>query len=192
MGYKPDVYDFKAYVARRDDLLKDPNVARAALLQGGIIWRLTLDSLRSIHGSVDYRAILSQATENVRLTQHDLGVIVGMYMVWTGMTILIITTREQCILQVILLHTGVALVNKELSWWPQQSQFLGSNLDLLHWTSACENWYTTRMSGIERGTFDVRSGCQWRQALTFFSQTGRLRKQVELHSQSFLRTLNHS
>lgn len=48
------------------------------------------------------------------------------------------------------------------------------------------------MSGIERGTFDVRSGRQWRQALTFFSQTGRLRKQVELYSQSFLRTLNHS
>lgn len=192
MGYKPDVYDFKAYIARRDDLLKDPNVARAALLQGGIIWRLTLDSLRSIHGSVDYRAILSQATENVRLTQHDLGVIVGMYTVWTGMTILFITTREQCILQFILLYTGVALVDKELSWWPQQSQFLGSNLDLLHWTSACENWYTTRMSGIERGAFDVRSGRQWRQALTFFSQTGRLRKQVELHSQSFLRTLDHS
>lgn len=36
--------DYKTYISRRLDLFRDPAVARAALLQGGIVWQLALES----------------------------------------------------------------------------------------------------------------------------------------------------
>lgn len=83
-GYQTNYYDYCAYVEHRNKLLTDRAIARAALMQGGIIWRLTVESLSEIHGTVDFDAILIEELEVVTLSQEDLGIIVGLYNVWTG------------------------------------------------------------------------------------------------------------
>ena len=44
-GYKFTVEDFNAYEQERAALLKDPRIARAALLRGGIVWRLAVATM---------------------------------------------------------------------------------------------------------------------------------------------------
>lgn len=83
-GYQTNYYDYCTYVEHRNKLLSDRAIARAALMQGGIIWRLTVESLNQIHGMIDFDAILREELEVVTLSQEDLGIIVGLYNVWTG------------------------------------------------------------------------------------------------------------
>ena len=92
-GFKPGWIDYQAYVRRRNDLLKDPSVVRAALQMGGIIWRLTVDSIIDNYGSLDFRNFLTTDIEVIRLTNHDLGLICGLYLVWTGKFYLIRSMR---------------------------------------------------------------------------------------------------
>lgn len=186
-NYKPTLHDFKAYLDRRDQLLLDPSVVRAALLHGGIIWRLAVDSLFFINrGGIDWDAILFHESEAVTLSQQDLGVIVGMYTVWTGKLISLTFNETQFLTQ----HfTGEANVDKELSWWPQHAQWKQSNADVLYWSQSCESWYQNRLKGIIGNTLDVRSGRQWRQALNLFSQTAKIMEANEANSQRFLRSL---
>jgi hypothetical protein len=44
-GYKFTVEDYHAYEQERAALLKDPRIARAALLRGGIVWRLAIATM---------------------------------------------------------------------------------------------------------------------------------------------------
>lgn len=76
--------DYQSYIARRNTLLSDPVLVRAALMKGGIIWRLTIDSIRALEGKVDFTRYLGNDLETIQLTQRDLGVIVGLYLIWTG------------------------------------------------------------------------------------------------------------
>lgn len=43
-----------------------------------------MDSIRDLEGSVDFTRYLDNGLENIQLTQRDLGVIVGLYLIWTG------------------------------------------------------------------------------------------------------------
>lgn len=187
-NYMPNMFDFKAYLDRRNQLLMDPSVAQSALMQGGIVWRLAVESLQSIYqDGVDFEAILFHDSDFVRLTQQDLGVIVGMYTIWTGKHPPSCARSQNLILTL----TGEASVDKELSWWPQHGQWKQSNIDVLYWSNGCESWYQRRSHGILHGKLDVRSGRQWRQALTFFNQTGKVMEQNETYSLKFLQSLTH-
>lgn len=89
LGFRPSNFvatsvDYQSYIERRKELLSDPVIVRAALMKGGIIWRLTIDSIRDLEGGVDFTRYLDDDLENVQLTQRELGIIVGLYLVWTG------------------------------------------------------------------------------------------------------------
>ncbi len=43
MGFQPDLSDYAYYVRKRRALLENPAVARAALMQGGLIWRIAME-----------------------------------------------------------------------------------------------------------------------------------------------------
>jgi hypothetical protein len=92
-GYQPDALDYQGYEIRRDAFLKTAR-GRAALLYGGIVWRLAKDVVRE-------EDVLSGPTEQVNATGHalhgekgdlwddrlsnqELDLICGVYRVCTG------------------------------------------------------------------------------------------------------------
>ena len=95
--YKPDAVDYAAYECARDALLRQPH-ARAALLKGGIIWRLARE-----HIDYSSNAVLSGPSEYVYhcghalrfsdgqvswdddLSEQEMDLICGVYKVYTGM-----------------------------------------------------------------------------------------------------------
>ena len=84
LNFNPGWIDYQAYVRRRNALLRDPSVVRAALQMGGIIWRLTVDSISDNYGDLDFSRFFGTDIDHIRLTNHDLGIIVGLYLIWTG------------------------------------------------------------------------------------------------------------
>lgn len=75
IGFKPTWLDYAECVKRRNELLSDHGVVRAALMQGGIIWRLTLDALVNMNKSTElanYFMAEDMDAEPTYLTQQDL------------------------------------------------------------------------------------------------------------------------
>ena len=96
-NYIPDAADYSAYQAIRDDFLRQPR-GRAALLKGGIIWRLAMEY-------VDPGRVIAGPTGNSvtghtlrfpnnhvycddNLTEDELDLICGVYKVYTGKKLL--------------------------------------------------------------------------------------------------------
>lgn len=84
MNFKPGWIDYQAYILHRNELLSDPAVVRAALMKGGIIWRLTVDAIAETTGSVSFGRYFEDDVEVIELTSYDIGVIVGLYLIWNG------------------------------------------------------------------------------------------------------------
>jgi hypothetical protein len=93
-NYKPDVADYYGYEQFRRRLLERPEILRAALMKGGIVWRLaTLD----VDEDLAMKVILDGPTATASSIGHKFGeqsddrltdlmenIICGVYMIDTG------------------------------------------------------------------------------------------------------------
>ena len=71
---RPSQRDYEAYVEEREGLLRNPRIRRAALMRGGIIWRLVANkvsfsevysgptTIATIHGTGEFLPSLSAGT----------------------------------------------------------------------------------------------------------------------------------
>jgi hypothetical protein len=93
-GYKPDYADYVAYATTRDSFLRLPH-ARAALLKGGIVWRLAIEvtgCFAALEGPSEHvlkhGAFITLPSGNQfwddELSDAELDLICGVYKVYTG------------------------------------------------------------------------------------------------------------
>lgn len=93
-AYKPDLVDYASYTSARNALLRLPH-ARAALLKGGILWRLAMEALEAndaLQGPSDivysHGCSITSSTGtrlwDDDLTQDESELICGVYKVYTG------------------------------------------------------------------------------------------------------------
>ena len=83
-SFQASYVDYKGYKDQRKKLLSDVAIVREALKFGGIVWRLTVEAYREAHeGRIDFAEILQAPLEKVSLTERDVGIIVGLYRVWS-------------------------------------------------------------------------------------------------------------
>ena len=89
--------DYQSYCHQRADILRNPRIARQALMRGGIIWRLTMDNASFqdvLAGPTAVATAKHQCTSWVSesgtfyvddiLASHEADVILGVYNVYTG------------------------------------------------------------------------------------------------------------
>jgi hypothetical protein len=149
-SYQPDQYEYLAYEAKRDEFL-DSHRGRAALLTGGIVWRLAIDAQAedcvldgpspdaAAYGSRHQSKLLGDACDD-KLTPEELDLICGVYRVYTQ------ATRSQ---------------TADMSWWPKHSTWLKSGLNWGAWTPNDEHWYQERLKKIRAGTATALSATSW-------------------------------
>lgn len=95
VDYKPDAADYASYAAARDEFLIRSLHGRAALLRGGIAWRLAIEALGMApalsgpstdvydHGQFIIPQTGTQFWDDA-LTEEELDLICGVYKVYTG------------------------------------------------------------------------------------------------------------
>jgi len=162
MNYKPTTVDYIAYERARDDFLRGPR-GQAALMKGGIIWRLAMQTLHadvvvagpseSVYGSGVWFPDNQSGKHwwDDDLTAEEMGLISGVYKVFTGKGT---QTSDQ-------------------SWWPKHSAWEGSGADFGFWSASNEMWFQNRLAEIRAGTAILRNGGHWKNALSFHKATRR-------------------
>lgn len=158
VNYNFTVQDYQAYEDSRDYLLRcNPHVGRAALMAGGITWRLAIESLMPgivLDGPDDIALVrgvgfrLQDRTNNVyvddNLSHDEVRIIVGMYV------------RSPQRDRFNTDHTSFPM------WWPDPATFKNSALDYGSWSPVNENWYRILRDKYRQGAAQPKTGVQWR------------------------------
>jgi hypothetical protein len=175
MDYKPTPVDYMAYERARDDFLRGPR-GRVALMKGGIVWRLAMQTLHedvviagpseSVYGSGTCFSDNDSGKHwwDDDLTVEEMDLICGVYKVFTGK----------------------GLQTSDQSWWPKHSAWEGSGADFGFWSASNEMWFQGRLAGIRKGTAELRTGGRWTNALCLHKLTRRFLKANESLAAKFL------
>ncbi|KAI0083083.1 hypothetical protein BDY19DRAFT_998870 [Irpex rosettiformis] len=165
-GVKLNLDDYQAYARLRDAKLSGP-AGKAALLEGGIIWRLALnicnleDALRGpdLEDSSDDNALSTivyggQKYAETTLNEQDKFVIVGVY-------------------RVLLSGTKNEKEASISSWWPSSEIWEDSGYGMGYWSHGAEEWYQRRLKLIESGEASPLPSNGWRNSLRYTKSDSR-------------------
>ncbi|KAI0087684.1 hypothetical protein BDY19DRAFT_864797, partial [Irpex rosettiformis] len=146
--------DYRAYQITRDELLTTSR-GIAALLEGGLVWRL---AVAKRGGEVPVRDVLLfpeddehteilAATESCRahvvLTLQDHYVICGVYRILTA------SSSDASI----------------TSWWPLQETWNASAYNVGYWSNQAEEWFQKRWGEFANGTAKPKPNQVWKKEL---------------------------
>ncbi|KAG1722613.1 hypothetical protein EDB19DRAFT_1645694 [Suillus lakei] len=138
--FRPVYTDYIVYEQHCHEFMNQPR-ARAALLDGGLIWCLALhslgfDVLPSVLDGISWEvvpfglmlSIDGQTYFDDELSEEEVDFMCGMYHVH---------------------HTNG---NVEIvSWWPRPQAWSVSGLNVGFWSSQCEAWFQLRLNNIQQG-----------------------------------------
>ena len=153
--------DFEAYEYSRGYIFRDFRLGRAALLSGGILWRLAveevapdlvLDGPDSLSSELGIGFHLRNEKDGLvyvddQLTESETANIVGMYF-------------EQAEVDRVKWDNDAFPM-----WWPLPRYFKDSALDFPTWTPVAENWYQNLRQKYRQGQVQPKQGSAWRSSL---------------------------
>jgi hypothetical protein len=185
-GYKFTQDDYYAYEQQRAALLRDPRIARVALLRGGIVWRLAVATLSfddvlegpTTAATLQHRGIVVHGFEETvdlcddGLSQLELDIICGLHHCYTGMFFFAVLIR---LLTIIFIGQGNAYASK--SWWPTDSNWQ-NNAQHTHWTEKSEGFFSDRLATLRAGTTEPYNFKKWRQIILGSSVSRRINNNI--------------
>jgi hypothetical protein len=189
-GYKFTEDDYYAYEQQRAALLSDPRVARAALLRGGIVWRLAVATLSfddvlegpTTAATLQRRGIIIRTSDgdlcDDGLSQLELDNICGLYHCLTG----ILFFHSQPSSNNYIDQGGHALK----SWWPTDSNWQ-NNSQHTRWTEKSDSFFESRLAALQRGTAVPLNFEEWRTRIRGSSSTRRIKAFISSASEDFVR-----
>lgn len=163
-AWQPELASFAAYVHKRSELLKDPAIARAALMHGGLIWRLAKDHIDvPLLPPCPPRAHFSHQLPNGmylhydQLSDDEIDIICGVYHV----------------------------AGTQLSWFPVPTTWSECNLGF--WTADAESWYQSHVHRCMRG-MPCQAPSYWSSSDALLKRSTGLKifRKMEVLSQQFI------
>ena len=176
-GYKFTEDDYNAYVQQRAALLSNPRVARAALLRGGIVWRLAVATLSfddvlqgpTTAATLQRQGIIVRTSESSDvmcddgLSQQELDMICGVYHCFTEQ-------RSQY---------------GSRSWWPTDSCWQ-TNAQHTRWTEKSDKFFKDRLLKLQAGTEEPLRTKEWRNQIRGSSSIRAVNNFVSSSFQNFI------
>lgn len=81
---------------------------------------------------------------------------------------------------------GQGSQSADKSWWPKQSTWNHSGLNLGYWSRDCENWFQKRLVAIHSNTAFLRTAGEWKTSLKFHHKSGQLASANECAAAMYL------
>lgn len=175
LGYKGDSNDYAGYESRRTAFLAQSR-GRKAVLAGGIVWRLAINSVELPHVLVgpsedvfEYGDVIRSDSDggllwDDSLFEDELNLICGVYKVQTN-----------------------ANQTSDSSWWPKHAVWMTGRLNVGYWSVGCETWFQKRLMAIRDGTAHLKTSAEWRDSLKFWRATGPFIANSKQAAATFLR-----
>ncbi|RPD55522.1 hypothetical protein L227DRAFT_509950 [Lentinus tigrinus ALCF2SS1-6] len=169
--------DYLAYHVRALAVLDEP-VIRAALAEGGILWRLVTEILMSDPGL--YQRAVDLCTQGPILNKGK-GCRIQVLPAENDTLFLDngLTDSEAQVLSGTCLRYCGKIDLMELSWWPQPHLFLSSGFNTGIWNPWNEDWFQRRLLDIQEGKKMPQNADKWRSGLRLFKDMGKLADLVE-------------
>ncbi|KAJ7816387.1 hypothetical protein B0H13DRAFT_1663399, partial [Mycena leptocephala] len=197
-NYKPDMRDYRSYVAVRSRFLLSAR-GRAALLYGGIIGRLARSEVSSeevlrgpsddvlIDGICLWDGHSAAAYWDDRLTGEEIDLICGVYHVATGKYYFpFAPIKSDHTFQVNMTVTS-KMANKRLPCPGGPDLIhLPSGINFGWWTPMWETWYQKRLRQLENGPGTLATHTQWKHNLKLERRAPRILKPLKNVLQIFL------
>jgi hypothetical protein len=162
--------DYALSERRRQELLRGPR-GRAALMQGGIAWRLARETLKDdvvMAGPAPFNSqswVLGMEAYKYYddiLSEDDEFILCGGHHVQAG--------RETTVLY----------------WWPKPSVWAACGFNLGFWPEVAEDWFNHRREEIRNGTATPRTNKQWKNGLARYRHTRTFTDTIEKASARFM------
>ena len=196
-GYKFTSGDYKAYLREQEALLRDPRIARAALMRGGIIWRLVVSQVsisEVLHGptaavTLHRQGVVVPSTESGiclwddTLDETELNSLCGLVYCYTGMFYL------YNLFIFLTIYQGQGSQRSQKSWWPLEILW---SKDVAHtyWNEDAENIFTKRLKSLESSDAQPLTATEWRGWIRSASTARRFHGNASKASESFIRMKN--
>lgn len=200
-GYKPTKDDYARYETSRERILRGSR-GRVALMKGGIVWRLAVETLGleqlftdpNVFAPVQFQIpVVGGTLVDDDLSDDELAMICGVHCIINSKFIRnkfkIIWVLDR-LTQLVdhSLRSGVS----DSSWWPKYSTWRGSGFDYGYWTWDNELWFRERRAHVQAGNAGVKTAGQWKASLKGCRKGVKLRAAVETHTlQAFYRSQAH-
>ncbi|PBK60787.1 hypothetical protein ARMSODRAFT_857637, partial [Armillaria solidipes] len=154
--YKFSTRDYQAYVENHTNILNKPH-SHAALLQGGIVWRLAKE-----HFSLDAALHGPSSTVIQSRTGYVFGDKDNAWSLWdddlVGDEADLICGLHKC-------YTGYGVQVAYKSWWPLPYTWDAAGVNMGFWSDENERWYQQRLWEILDGKAEPLGAEQWRNKL---------------------------
>ncbi|KAK0465923.1 uncharacterized protein EV420DRAFT_801522 [Desarmillaria tabescens] len=181
--FVPDVDDFKMYLWRRGTLFSNLSVVRAALMCGGIIWRIALDHIGDPSLVLSAFDKSGPCDKNITRWKPNL----SHKEPWVTWTETLSSSEEDIICGVYNIERSNNRPT-QVSWFPKMKAFRDSGLDLGFWSADAERWYINRVKMYASG--DPKARCQghsdWRRNLRLWIGASQLYEGMEIVSRRFV------
>jgi hypothetical protein len=191
VGYKPDSVDYAEYETIRRAFCESEQHSRAALLKGGIVWRLVKETLSPgdvlagptanvcCHG----HALTSPNNQSLwddDLSEDELDMICGVYKIFTGNFIRVNLAHSLTFL------VGQSSQTSHSSWWPKHSVWMRSPMNVGYWSPAAEHWFQRRLDSIRCGSAHLKNSSEWNHSLKIHRKTKKLSASNETAASMYL------
>ncbi|KAK0430306.1 hypothetical protein EV421DRAFT_1744215 [Armillaria borealis] len=163
--YKFSARDYQAYVENRTNILNKPH-SRAALLQGGIVWRLAKEHLSldaALHGPSS--TVIQSRTGYVFGDKDD---------AWSLWDDDLVGDEADLICGLHKCYTGYRVQVAYKSWWPLPYTWDAAGVNMGFWSDENERWYQQRLQDILDGKAEPLGAEQWRNKLRGYPATRKL------------------
>ena len=167
-NYEFGMADYLAYEEVRNYFLQtNPRAARAALLAGGILWRLAIETVEkglvldgpdTLNAALGITFALRDNADNVFIDDH-------------------LTTEESHF--IVGTYVRLPLHRHNLAgmgypmWWPHNDHFNDSSLDFGWWSPVAEKWYCDLRAQYRAGHLGPRTAPEWRNSLRNWDKRAR-------------------
>ncbi|KZP07029.1 hypothetical protein FIBSPDRAFT_763463 [Athelia psychrophila] len=178
-GYSVTNTDYAKYQGLLRNWLDTERRARAAILKGGIVWRLCIEFLEvdvALLGphDIDTGCYTQFDGEDAgswddTLSEDDLDLIAGVYK----------------------LSAGIGTQTADASWWPRHNAWVSGGLEMGYWSPTCETWFQRRLDSIRKGEARLRTATQWRSGLRMWKPSAAFISRIRLASSDVLDNPRH-
>ncbi|RDX41186.1 hypothetical protein OH76DRAFT_1299030, partial [Lentinus brumalis] len=160
LTYRPTTQDYTNYISHVLDLLHQPH-ARAALMRGGITWRLVMEIMTTHRRLWDVFVEVITAGPSSDPAYHDV-VTVPSEDGYVEVDDELLTEELDLISGVYKVYTGNT---EDASWWPKHSHWVRSGMFTGFWTPWNEIWFATHMQKVRSGQQGTWNSQIWNKKL---------------------------
>ncbi|THG94306.1 hypothetical protein EW145_g8165, partial [Phellinidium pouzarii] len=176
--------DYLTYEGKVVDLIKSNSRARAAVMRGGIVWRLVMHHL-GLDDAVD--AVMAGPTGDFVQCVYTTGTVGGTSQEWWDDQL---TEDEECLIcGVYKMYYGDDERPESIeyaSWWPRASVWDLSSMNCGFWSSFAETWFRVRLQKIKENQASIQNQLKWRKALQLMRPSRTLMENNKKLAESYI------